>query len=162
MFKLGENYEMDRRILKSGYLGYSPGETSTLNIPDSQININILNIHREDSVNSLLKSYLDLHFEVIKKAENFIYAHDKDITLVNLGPIALFSIFKLTISSGKPLEDISHAHIVSLMYKLKSSAKDFDDLSIGFDSSRDRRKQELTNNKNIKGKDHVRIMPSVL
>ena len=38
-----------------------------------------------------------------------------DITLVNLGAIALFSILKLTTSSGKHLEDISHAHIVSLM-----------------------------------------------
>ena len=36
-------------------------------------------------------------------------------------------------SSGKHLEDISHAHIVSLMYKLITSAEDTDDLSIGFD-----------------------------
>ena len=44
------------------------------------------------------------------------------------------------------------------MYKLISSAKDVDDLSIGFDRSRDRRKQELTNNKNAKGKYQLRIM----
>ena len=44
------------------------------------------------------------------------------------------------------------------MYKLITSAKDSDDLSIGFDRSRERRKQELTNNKNIKGKYHLRIM----
>ena len=35
------------------------------------------------------------------------------------------------------------------MYKLISSAKDADDLSIAFDRSRDRRKQELTNHKNV-------------
>ena len=79
--------------------------------------------------------------------------------LVNLGPVALFSNFRVTTSSGKHLEDISHAHIVSLMYKLnRISSKDADDLSIGFDRSHDRRKQELTNTKNVKGKTHLRIM----
>ena len=76
----------------------------------------------------------------------------------NLGPIALFRNFKLTTSNGEYLGDDSHSHIVSLMCKLISSAKDADDLSIGFDRSRDRRKQELTNNKNIKGKYHLTIM----
>ena len=79
------------------------------------------------------------------------------IRLVNLAPIALFSNFKLTSSSGKHLEDISHSHIVSLMYKLITSSKDSNDLSIGFDHSRNRR-DELALNKNIKGKYHVKIM----
>ena len=43
------------------------------------------------------------------------------------------------------------------MYNLLSSSRESDDLSIGFDRSRDRRKRELTNNKNIKSKYHVRI-----
>ena len=80
-----------------------------------------------------------------------------DIRLVNLGPIALFSDYNLTTSSGKHLEEISHAHIVSLMYKLSTSNKDSEDLSIGFDRSRDRRKRELTNNKTIKGNYHMRV-----
>ena len=42
------------------------------------------------------------------------------------------------------------------MYKLLSSSKDGDDLSIGFDRSRDRRKRELLNNKTQKGKFHLR------
>ena len=45
-----------------------------------------------------------------------------DIRIHNLGPSVLFSNFKLTTSSGKHLEDISHAHIVFLMYKLITSA----------------------------------------
>ena len=85
------------------------------------------------------------------------YADGNDIRLVNLGPVALFSNYKLTTSSGKHLEDVSHAHIVSLMYKLITTAKDMNDLSIGFDRDRTRRRIELTNNKNIKGKYHVRI-----
>ena len=70
----------------------------------------------------------------------------------------MFSNFKLTTSSGKHLEDISHAHLVSLMYKLITSSKNSDDLSIGFDRSTARRRAEMTNNKNVKGKYHLRIM----
>ena len=43
------------------------------------------------------------------------------------------------------------------MYKLITSAKDTDGLSIGFDRDRGRRQQQLTNNKIIKGQCHVRI-----
>ena len=64
MFKLNENYEVGRRILKCDYSRYSAAETSSINTPNSQIYINI---PREDSVISLLNSYLDLNFEVIKK-----------------------------------------------------------------------------------------------
>ena len=70
----------------------------------------------------------------------------------------MFSIFKLTTSSGKHLEDISHAHLVSLTYKLKTSSKTSDDLPIGFDRSRARQQDEMTDNKRVKGKHHLRIM----
>ena len=155
MFKLNENYEVDRRILKCDYIRYSPAETSTINTPNSQIYVNI---PREDSVISLLNSYLDLNFEVIKRNDDSRYANGNDIRLVNLGPVALFSNFKLTTSSGKHLEDISDAHLVSLMYKLITSSKDSNDLSIGFDYSRNRRRDELALIKKIKGKYHVKIM----
>ena len=155
MFKLNESYEVDRKILKCDYVRYSPAETSTINTPNSQIYINI---PREDSVISLLNSYLDLNFEVVKKADNSRYANGNDIRLINFGPIALFSNFKLSTSSGKHLEDVSHAHLVSLMYKLLTSNKDSDDLSIGFDRSRNRRRDELAQNKNVKGKYHLKIM----
>ena len=155
MFKLNENYEVDRRILKCDYIRYSPAETSTINTPNSQT---FINIPREGSVISLLNSYFDLDFEVIKKADNSRYGIGNDIRLFNLGPIALFSSFKLTTSSGKHLEDISHAHQVSLMYKLITSSKNSDDLSIGIDRSRARLQDEMTDNKKVKGKNHVRIM----
>ena len=97
MFKLNQNYEVDRRFPKRDYSRYSTAETSTINTP-SQIYITI---PREDSVISLLNSYLDLNFEVIKKADNSRYGNGNYIGLVNLGPIALFSNFRLTKSSGK-------------------------------------------------------------
>ena len=105
-----------------------------------------------------MNSYLDLNFEVIIKADDSRYGNGNDIKLVNLGPIALFNNFKLTTSSGKHLEDISHAHIGSLMYKLITSSKNSDNLSIGFDRSSARRRAEMTNKKIVKGKHHLRIM----
>ena len=155
MIKLSENYKVDRRILKCDYIRYSPAEISTINTANSQIYINI---PREDSVISLLNSYLELDFGVLQLATGNRYADVCDIRLVNLGPIALFSNYKLTTSSGKHLEEINQAHIVSLMYKLLISSKDSDDLSSGFDRSRARRKSEISNNKkNIKGSFHIRI-----
>ena len=106
----------------------------------------------------MLNSYSLSNFEVIKKAADSRYANGKDIRLISLGPITKFSNFKLTTSSGKHLEDDSHAHIISLMYKLISSAKDSNDLSIGFDQSSNRRKGELTANKSVKGKYHPKIL----
>ena len=154
MFKLSEKYEIDRKILKCDYIRYSPSEKSTINTPNSQIYINI---PREDSVISLLNSYIEINFDVLKAATSDRYADADDIRLINFGPIALFNNYKLTTSSGKHLENIDHAHIVSLMYKLLSSSRDSDDLSIGFNRSRDKRKQELLDNKTQKGKFHLII-----
>ena len=141
-------------ILKCDYIRYSPSEISTINTTNSQVYINI---PREDCVISLLKSYLELDFDVLHAGTNNRYVDGNNIRLVNMGPIALFSNYKLTTSSGKHLENIDHAHIVSLMYKLLTSSKGSDDLSIGFDRDRNRRQRELTNNKTQKGKYHIRI-----
>ena len=67
MFALNENYEVDRRIPECDCIRYSPAETSTVNTPNSQIYINI---PREDSVFSLLNTYLDINFEVMEKTDN--------------------------------------------------------------------------------------------
>ena len=64
----------------------------------------------------------------------------------------------LTTSSGRQLEVYSHSHIVSLMYKLLTSAGGCDGFSMCFDRGRGRRQRELTNNKTQKGKYLIRIM----
>ena len=153
MFKLSENYEVDRKILKCDYIRYSPAEISTKNTANSQVYINI---HREDSVISLLNSYLELNFDVIKASTTDRYVDADDIRLVNLGAIALFSIYKLVTHPSKHLEEVTNAHPACLIYKVITSSKDSDDLCIGFDRDRGRRKNELTNNKNIKGKTPTR------
>ena len=153
MFKLNEKYEINRDILKCDYIRYSPSEISTINTTNSQVYIII---PREDSVISLLNSCLELDFDVLHAGTNNRYIDGNDRRLVNLGPIALFSNYKLT-SSGKHLENIDHAHIILLIYKLLTSSKGSDDLSIGFDRDRKRRQRELTNIETQKGKYHVRI-----
>ena len=155
MFKLNEDYEVDRRILTCDYIRISPAETSTINTRNSQIYINI---PTEDSVISLLISYLESNSEVIEKADKSRFANGNDIRLINLGATALFSNFNLITSSGKHLEDISQGHNFSLMYKLITSSGGSDGLSIGFDRDRGRRRDELTNNRNIKGKNHVKFL----
>ena len=95
MFKLNGKYEINRDFLKCDYIRYSPSEKSTINTANSQIYINI---PREDSVVSLLNSYLDLNFDVLHAATNNRYVDGNDIRLVKLGPIALFSKYKLTTS----------------------------------------------------------------
>ena len=99
-----------------------------------------------------------MNFDVLHAATNNRYVNGNDIRLVIEGPIALFSNYQLASSSGKHIEEFSHAHTVCLIYKLKTSSRKSDDLSIGFDRGREKRKRKLTNNKNIKGKYHVTIM----
>ena len=108
----------------------------------------------------MLSSYLDINFKVIKKADKSRYGNGYDIWLVNLGPIAFISIFKLKNSSGNHLENINIilAHIVFLRYKFLTSSRGSDDISIGFDHSCNRRRGELTSNRNVKVKFLVRIM----
>ena len=98
-----------------------------------------------------------MNFGVLHAATNNRYVDADDIWLINLAAIALFSNFRLTTSSGKHLENIDHAHIVSLMYNLSTSIRASHDPSIGFDRDRNRRKRVLTNNKTKKGKYHMRI-----
>ena len=104
-----------------------------------------------------MNSFLDLNFDVIHAATKNRYVDNNDIRLVNLGSVALFSNHQLTSSSEKHLEDINHAHIVWLLYKLLTSSRRSDDLFIGFDRDRDRRRRELRNKKHIKGNFRVRI-----
>ena len=154
MFKLSEKYLINRDILKCDHIRYSSSEISTINTPNSQVYIFI---PREDSVISMLSSNLQINFDVLQAATKNRYIDGNDIRLVIVGPIALFSNYELTTSLGKHLENIDHVHVASLMYKLKTSSRGSDDLSIAFDRDRNRRQRQLTNNKTQKGKYNVRI-----
>ena len=71
-----------------------------------------MKIPREGSAISLLNCYLDINFALLKKTDSSTYVNGKDIRLIDLGPVALFSKFKLTTSSATQLEDINHVIIV--------------------------------------------------
>ena len=98
-----------------------------------------------------------MNFDVLHFATNNRYADNNDIMLVNLRPIASFSSYKLSTSSKKHIEDINHSHNVSLVTKLKTSARGTNDLSIGFDRDRNRRQRDLIDNKTIKSNNLVRF-----
>ena len=100
----------------------------------------------------LVLSFNDLNFDVIHAATGNRYVNGNDASLVNLSPFALFNSYKLTTIRGKLLEDISHAHIVSLLCKPITRAEEFNDLSFGFDRDCVTRQKEFTTNKNQEGK----------
>ena len=100
MFKLREKYEVIRNILKCKYIKYSTSKISTINTANSQLYITM---RREDSILSLLNSYLDFIFDALQAATGNRYAVNNNIRLIKSEPIALFSNYNLTTSSGKTL-----------------------------------------------------------
>ena len=99
--------------------------------------------------------FISLEFEVLKN-DNTRYADDDQISLVNFGPVALFSEAKL-VTSSKHLEKVDNLHTVCLMYKLLSSTQQTSELMYGFEESDATRRLELTTNKTAKGTFFVTI-----
>ena len=144
---------MDKPIQKIDFIKYSPSSLATINNNNSNISIIF---PREDAYICLQNSYISLEFEVLKK-DDTRYADGDQISLVNFGPVALFSEVKLTTSSGKHLEKVDNLHPISLMYKLLTSNQQTSQLMYGFEESQATRRQELTNNKTEKGTFFVRM-----
>ena len=88
---------MNKPIHKFDFIKYSLGSLATIN--NSNSNISII-FPREDAYICLQNSFSSLEFEVLKN-DNTRYADGDEISLVNFGPVALFSEAKLTTSSGK-------------------------------------------------------------
>ena len=90
---------MDKSIHKIDFIEYSPSSLATINNNNSNISIIF---PREDAYICLQNSYISLEFEILKN-DDTRYADGGQISLVNFGPVALFSEVKLTTSSGKHL-----------------------------------------------------------
>ena len=144
---------MDKPIHKIDFIKYSPSSLATINKNNSNISIIF---PREDAFICLQNSYISLEFEVLKN-DDTRYADGDQISLVNFGPVALFSEVKLTTSSGKHLEKVDDLHPISLMYKLLTSNQQTSQLMYGYEESQATRRQELTNNKTEKGTFFVKI-----
>ena len=152
MFSSKNKYTLEKPIHKIDFIKYSPSSLATIKNANSNVSISL---SREDAYIFLQNSYLSLEFEVLKN-NNTRYANHDEISLVNFGPVALFSGAKLTTSSGKHLEKVDNLHPISLMYKLLTSGSQTSQLVYEFEESTIRR-QELTNNKTEKGTFFVRI-----
>ena len=98
---------MDRKVLKC-HIRYSSSEICTTNTTNSQKHDTI---SKEDSVIYFLYNYLDIDFEVVYAPTNNRHADKNSIRLVDLGSVFLFFNYKLSTSSGQPLEEISAAQI---------------------------------------------------
>ena len=153
LFSLKNKYAMDKPIHKIDFIKYSPSSLATINNNNSNISIIF---PREDAYICLQNSYISLEFEVLKN-DDTRYADGDQISLVNFGPVALFSEAKLTTSSGKHLEKVDNLHPISLMHKLLTSNQQTSQLMYGFEESQATRRQELTTNKTEKGTFFVRI-----
>ena len=153
LFSLKNKYVLDNPIHKIDFIKYSPSSLATINNNNSNISIIF---PREDAYICLQNSYISLEFEVLKN-DNTRYVDNDQISLVNFGPVALFSEAKLVTSSGKHLEKVDNLHPVWLMYKLLTSNKQTSQLMYGFEESENTRRLELTNHKTEKGTFFVRI-----
>ena len=130
MFNSSQGYAVDRSFLKCEYIRYTP---PSLNIVKGERNRLFIDIPREDSAISLKVSYLEIDFNVTRRAGAYArYADGEHIRLVNLGPIALFNKYRLTSISGKEIEEKNNAHGVCLMHNLISGSRDSDGYQLVF------------------------------
>lgn len=146
MFNLKSNYEINRPLLKENYRRYNPTSLSTINTNNSLITIQV---PREDAYICLKDSYIDLEIEIVKN-DNSALVNASEVSLINLGGVALFQEAKLTTSSNKQIERVEPLYQSSLMYKLLSSSHT-SDMSCMFEKDYTSRKAELTTNADAKG-----------
>ena len=100
---LKSKYTLDKPIHKIDFIKYSPSSLATVNNANSNISVSL---PREDAYICLQNSFISVEFEILET--NITKYNDGDeISLVNFGPVALFSEAKLTISSGKHLEKLT-------------------------------------------------------
>ena len=125
MFMLDKTVVLDRSNIKKDFRRYNPPSRATINNPNQLITIDI---PREDAFINLNDAYLSIDLQVVKAADDTLYADDDAISLVNLGGIALFSEASLSTSSRKQLERIDQVYQSSLMYKMLSASENDESL----------------------------------
>ena len=153
LFSLKNKYPLDKPTHKIDFIKYSPCSLATINNNNSNISISL---PREVAYICLQNSYISVEFEVLKN-DDTRYNDGDEISLVNFGPVALFSGAKLTTSKGKHLEKVDNLHPICLMYKLLTSSQQTSQLIYGFEESTEERSEDKNNNTTEKGTFFVRI-----
>ena len=87
MCSLKNKYTLEKPVHKIDFIKYSPSSLATVNNANSNISISL---PREDAYICLQNSNISLEFEILKN-DNTRYANSDEISLVNFGPVALFS-----------------------------------------------------------------------
>ena len=107
---------IDRTKIKSDYVAYRPTSLVAVNgtSPFSII------IPREDVFADPRDSYLEIETQIVKRADDSLYADNDAIQPNNLYGISLFREMILKSFGTKVLETVDHVYISSLMYKLLS------------------------------------------
>ncbi len=159
MFQIDRPVLLDRSLFKKDFMRYDPPSLATINTTNSIISIDI---PREDSYINLHDSYLKVELQVVKNADDTLYADGNGICLINLAPAALFSEMTLSTSSKKVIERVEQVHIATLMYKMLSSGEG--DLMTFFEKDTQdaavvntERRNRLLNNTPEKGTVFVRL-----
>ena len=110
-FSLKSKYTLEKPDHKIDFIKYSPSSLATINNNISNISVSL---PREDAYICLQNSYISVEFEVLK-IDDTRFNYGNEISLVNFGPVALFSDAKLTTSSGKHLEKVDNLHPICLL-----------------------------------------------
>ena len=119
MFSLQSKDVLEKPIQKIDFTKYNASSLATITII---ISIFSISLPREDAYKCLQNSYLSLEFEVLKN-DNTRHNDGDEISLVNFGPVALFSEAYLTTSSGKHQEKGDNLHPICLTHKLLTSTQ---------------------------------------
>ena len=91
-------------IQKIDFKMYSPSSLATINNNSSNISVSL---PREDAYICLKHSFISVEFEVLKN-DDTRYNDGNEKSLVNFGPVVLFSEAKLTTSSGKHTKKLTN------------------------------------------------------
>ena len=117
---------------------------------ESLINTQIFtDVQGEESAKILKDSNTEIEFEEsLYNAPHGDYEYVEVIKLVISALIALLNEHDISNSSGKHSNSVdNNAHILGSLYKINTSSKHSNYLSIGFDQSNARRKLQLTDYK---------------
>ena len=87
MFSSKSKYTLGKPIQKTDFIKYSPSNLATIKNNNSNISVSL---PREDAYICLQHSSMSVEFEVFKN-DNTRYADGDQVSLVNFGPVALFS-----------------------------------------------------------------------
>ena len=117
-----ENYQLDRvevfdkTKLKSDFVAYRPTSLVAVN---GTAPFKIV-IPKENVFVDPRDSYLELEVQLVKNADDSLYADADAIQPNNLIGISLFREMSLKSFGSKPLETVENVYFSSLMYKLLS------------------------------------------